>query len=421
MSQPAVSRRSILGGFLGACAATGVGTLSAVKPSEAALVDPKDAIKITKIETFFVQPRSVFLKMSTDAGIVGWGEPCLEGKSETVAAEVHDLARYLVGQDPRQIVRHWDRMYKGLYRGGSVRVSAISGVDHALWDITGKALGLPVWQLLGGPIRDRVRVYWDPMPEDPPDLLMKKVRGEGYTAIKISAFSWSGGKTKRAKAEPGTPLFLQNIVANFLETKEAVGPGVDMIFHGGGGDYRQNMYMIKALEPHNLLFYEIHANNHNFDELAEIQRKTFIPIATGEDAYTRWEFRDVLVKDAARVLMPDLTHAGGITETRSIAAMAEAFERTISPHNAQGVINLAAAIHIGASIPNFLAIETTDRGIGDPGMQGWEGSWRGVDILKEPFTVVDGRIAIPTKPGLGIEIDENKLAKHITDKPWLLR
>jgi galactonate dehydratase len=416
MRQNAVNRRSMLGGLLGA------GALLGAKPSAAALAGPKDPIKITKIETFYVQPRSVFLKMSTDAGIVGWGEPCLEGKSETVATEVHDLARYLVGQDPRQIVRHWDRMYKGLYRGGSVRVSAISGVDHALWDITGKAFGVPVWQLLGGPVRERVRVYWDPLPDDPPDQLLKKVRGEGYTAIKVSAFSWSGAKTKRPRnVEPGTPLYFQTIIANFLETREAVGPGVDMMFHGGGPDFRQNMYIIKALEPYNLLFYEIHANNHNFDDMAEVQRRTFIPIATGEDAYTRWEFRDILVKDAARVLMADLTHAGGITETRSIAAMAEAFERTMAPHNAQGVINLAAAIHIGASIPNFLAIETSDRGMGDPGMKGWEGSWRGVDLLKEPFTVVDGHIAIPTKPGLGIDIDEDKLAKHTTDKPWLLR
>lgn len=119
--------------------------------------------------------------------------------------------------------------------------------------------------------------------------------------------------------------------------------------------------------------------------------------------------------------MADLTHAGGITETRFIAAMAEAFERTIAPHNAQGVINLAAAIHIDAATPNFLAIETTDRGIGDPGMQGWEGSWRGVDILRDPFKVVDGHIAIPTGPGLGIEIDEEGLKKHTTDRPRLLR
>ena len=418
MATPTVSRRSMLGAGVTA----GFGALAGAAPSAAAAVDPKDPIKITKIETFYVCPRSVFVKISTNVGIVGWGEPCLEGKSETVAAEVHDLARYLVGQDARQIVRHWDRMYKGLYRGGSVRVSAISGIDHALWDIFGKALGLPVWQLLGGPVRDRVRVYWDPMAEDPPELLMKKVREEGYTAIKGSGFSWSGVKTKRPSgALRGTPASLQADLAGFLEMKEAVGPNVDVIYHGGGVDYRQNMYMIKALEPHNLLFYEIHANNHNFDDMAEIQRKTFIPIATGEDAYTRWEFRDILVKDAARVLMADLTHAGGITETRNIAAMAEAFERTISPHNAQGVINFAAAMHIGATTPNFLAIETTDRGIGDPGMKGWEGSWRGVDLVKEPFKVVDGHVAIPTKPGLGIEIDEDGLKRHTTDQPWLLR
>ena len=417
MTTPNVSRRSMLG----AGVAAGFGALAGVKPGAAAAVDPREPIKITKVETFYVCPRSVFAKISTNVGIAGWGEPCLEGKSETVAAEVHDLARYLVGQDARQVARHWDRMYKGLYRGGSVRLSAISGVDHALWDIFGKALGLPVWQLLGGPVRDSVRVYWDPMTSDPPELLMKKVREEGYTAIKGSGFSWSGVKTKRPSgALRGAPASLQADVAGFLEMKEAVGPNVDVIYHGGG-DYLQNMYMIKALEPHSLLFYEIHANNHNFDDMAEIQRKTFIPIATGEDAYTRWEFRDILVKDAARVLMVDLTHAGGITESRFISAMAEAFERTIAPHNAQGVINFAAAMQLGAVTPNFLAIETTDRGIGDPGMKGWEGSWRGVDILKEPFKVVNGHVAIPNKPGLGIEIDEDGLKRHLTDQPWLLR
>ncbi len=413
-----VSRRSMLS----AGVAAGFGALAGAKPSAAAAVDPKEPIKITKVETLYVCPRSVFVKISTNTGITGWGEPCLEGKSETVAAEVHDLGRYLVGQDARQVVRHWDRMYKGLYRGGSVRVSAISGVDHALWDIFGKALGLPVWQLLGGPVRERVRVYWDPMTDDPPELLMRKVRDEGYTAIKGSGFSWSGVKTKRpAGALRGTPASLQADIAGFLEMKDAVGPNVDVIYHGGGVDYRQNMYLIKALEPHNLLFYEIHANNHNFDDMAQIQSKTFIPIATGEDAYTRWEFRDILMKDAARVLMVDLTHAGGITESHFISTMAEAFERTIAPHNAQGVINFAAAMQLAALTPNFLAIETTDRGIGDPGMKGWEGSWRGVDLVKEPFKVVNGHVAIPTKPGLGIEIDEDGLKRHITDQPWLLR
>ncbi len=418
MQRTNFNRRSMLGASI----AAGFGALAGAKPSSAAAVDPKEPIKITKVETFYVCPRSVFVKISTNAGITGWGEPCLEGKSETVAAEVHDLGRYLVGQDARQVVRHWDRMYKGLYRGGSVRVSAISGVDHALWDIFGKALGLPVWQLLGGPVRERVRVYWDPMTDDPPELLMKKVREEGYTAVKGSGFSWSGVKTKRpAGALRGTPASLQADIAGFLEMKEAVGPNVDVIYHGGGVDYRQNMYLIKALEAHNLLFYEIHANNHNFDDMAQIQSKTFIPIATGEDAYTRWEFRDILVKDAARVLMVDLTHAGGITESHFISTMAEAFERTIAPHNAQGVINFAAAMQLAAITPNFLAIETTDRGIGDPGMKGWEGSWRGVDLVKEPFKVVNGHVAIPTKPGLGIEIDEDGLKRHITDQPWLLR
>ena len=421
-SEKLYTRRQVVGGIAGATALSFLDTDTFAADYNLAAIDPKDDLKITKLETFFVQPRSVFLKISTNAGIIGWGEPTLEAKAETVATEVADLARYLIGKDPRQIARHWDAMYRTLYRGGPVKMSAISGVDHALWDITGKAYGVPVWKLLGGPFRDRIRLYWDPMGFDPPDLLSKKIHDEGYTAIKISAFSWSGGKTERpTDVVRGTTKYFDAIIANFLETREVVGTGVDIIFHGGGNDYRQNMYMIKALEPYNLLFFEIHANNHNIDDLAEVQSKTYIPIATGEDMYSKWEFRDVLVKNAARVLMVDMTHSGGITETRNIAAMADAFERTISPHNAQGVINLAAGLQLAASIPNFLIIETTYRGIESSDVNGWYGSWRGVDILKEPFQVVDGHIALPTKPGLGFEIDENKLANHITDKPWLMR
>ena len=418
-SEKLYTRRQAVGGIASATALSFLDTNTFAADSNLAAIDPKDDLKITKIETFFVQPRSVFLKMSTNAGIVGWGEPTLEGKSQTVATEVADLARYLIGKDPRQIARHWDTMYRTLYRGGPVKMSAISGVDHALWDITGKAFGVPVWQLLGGPLRESIRLYWDPLTSDPPERLHDRLR-EGFTAFKLSSFGWTGATTKRpANVLRTSKVYTDALIANFLETREAIGPTADLIFHGGS-DYRQDMILIKAFEPYNLLFYEIHANNHNVDNLAEIQSKTYTPIATGEDMYSKWEFREVLVKNAARVLMVDMTHAGGITETRNIAAMADAFERTISPHNAQGVINLAAAIQLGASIPNFLAVETTDRGIGSPDVKGWEGSWRGVDILKEPFQVVDGHIAVPTKPGLGFEIDENKLANHITDKPWLM-
>jgi galactonate dehydratase len=165
------------------------------------------------------------------------------------------------------------------------------------------------------------------------------------------------------------------------------------------------------------MFFEIHANNYEFDVMAEIARQTHIPIATGEDVYTKWGFRPILLKGCARILQPDCSHAGGITEMCRIAAMADAFDAEISPHNPLSPVNLAAAIQLAAVIPNFLALETSDRGIGHPRMQGWPESWRGVDFLKEPFSVADGSIALPDKPGLGIELDENALDKHITDIP----
>jgi galactonate dehydratase len=165
------------------------------------------------------------------------------------------------------------------------------------------------------------------------------------------------------------------------------------------------------------MFFEIHGQNYEYDVMADIAGQTRIPIATGEDVYTKWGFRPILMKGAAGILQPDCSHAGGITEVMRIAAMADAFDVQIAPHNPLSPIDLAAAVQVAACIPNFFALECSDRGIGNDRMQGWEESWRGVDLLKEPFQVQNGSLALPEKPGLGIELDENALAKHVTDIP----
>ena len=402
---------------MGSGGLVGAGSLSNVKPAGAAVVDPKDKIKITRVETFFVKPRWLFLKIYTDAGIVGLGEATLEGRSRTVATAVTELARYLAGKDPRNVVTHWQAMYRapGPYRGGPILASAISGVDQALWDICGKALGMPIWQLMGGPTRPRIRLYWDTL-TDPPSRLQEKIK-EGFTAFKAAPMEYSGGHRPSPMPPRDTPAWIKAVIENIAALREAIGDQREFAFHIGQGSYRSCMQLIKAIEPYAPMFFEIHGNNYEYDVMAQIARQTSIPIATGEDVYTKWGFQPILMKGAASILQPDCSHAGGITEVCRIAAMADAFEVEISPHNPLSPINLAAAMQVAAVIPNFFALETSDRGIGDPRMQGWPESWRGVDILKEPFQVENGSLALTTKPGLGIELDENVLAKHRTDVP----
>jgi galactonate dehydratase len=409
-----VNRRSILKGF-GAAGALGAGALTPL--GGAAVIGPNDSIKITKLETFYVKPRWLFLKVHTDAGIVGIGEPTLEGRSRSVATAVSELGRYLVGKDPRQVLTHWNAMYRfpGPYRGGPILSSALSGVDQALWDISGKAWGVPVWKLMGGPTRDRVKLYWDTL-NDPPARLQEKIQ-EGFTAFKAAPMEYSGGTRPSPMPPRDTPGYLQAVVDNYRALREAIGPNRDFACHIGQGSYRHCMQVIRAVEPLSPMFFEIHGNNYEYDMMARIASQTSVPIATGEDVYTKWGFRPILLKAAATILQPDCSHAGGITEVVRIAAMADAFDVEIAPHNPLSPINLAAGLHVAAVIPNFHSLETSDRGIGHPKMQGWPESWRGVEILKEPFKVVDGHLPIPTKPGLGIELDENALEKHRTDVP----
>ncbi|MBI2808421.1 MAG: galactonate dehydratase [Planctomycetes bacterium] len=354
-------------------------------------VRPGRALKITKLETFLVRPRWLFLKVHTDAGIVGLGEPVVEGRANTVATAVSEIAPYLVGKDPRHVVHHWQAIYRhAFYRGGPILTSALSGIDMALWDIKGKALGVPVYELLGGPTRRKIRVY----AHANTSAAMKPLLARGFTAFKC------GVAKRRNSRYIETPAAVRYAAERFAELRKTAGDDVDIgiDFHGAISPAMAKV-LIKALEPYNPMFVEEPINCQNHDLMAEIARGTHIPIATGERVFTKWGFREVLEKKAATILQPDLCHAGGITEVRLIAGMAEAYYAVIAPHNPLGPISLAAGIQLAASIPNFLCQEQVSLGEG---------------ILRRPFVVgKGGYIDLPTGPGLGIELDDKAVAKQI--------
>jgi galactonate dehydratase len=378
-----------------AIAATAAGlTAAAVINAADAPVNPKGGLKITKLETLLVQPRWLFLKIHTDAGIVGLGEPVVEGRAETVATAVKEVEPYLVGKDPRQVTHHWQAIYRhAFYRGGPVLTSALSGIDMALWDIKGKALGVPVYELLGGPTRSKVRLYQQV--RTPADI--RAGVAAGFTAFK------TGPQFRRRYPRfIESPAQVAHAVEQFAALRKAGGDDVDIgiDFHGKVSPATAKI-LIKGLEPHQPMFVEEPINCQNHDLMAEIARGTHLPIATGERVFTKWGFREVLEKNAATVLQPDLCHAGGITECRLIAGMAEAYYATIAPHNPLGPISLAAGIQLAASIPNFLCQEHRSLGEG---------------YLKKPFVVKGGFVDLPTGPGLGIELDEEALAGKIGHK-----
>lgn len=379
-----MNRRSVFGALAAAGAA-----VTAARGSDAP-IKPKDPLKITRLETFLVKPRWLFLKIHTNAGIVGYGEPITEGRALTCQTAVKEIEPYLVGKDPRQVTHHWQAIYRhAFYRGGPILTSALSGIDQALWDIKGKALGVPVYELLGGPTRQRVRVYAHAgTPET-----MKKALQQGFTAFK------TGPARKRPARYVETPAAVHYAIERFAELRKTVGEEADIgvDFHGAISPALAKL-LIKGLEPYNPMFIEEPCQAQNHDVMAEIARGTHLPIATGERVFTKWGFREVLEKKAATILQPDLCHAGGITEVRLIAGMAEAYYASVAPHNPLGPISLAAGVQIAASIPNFLIQEQVSLGDG---------------YLKKPFTVREGYLELPTGPGLGIELDENAMADKL--------
>ncbi len=369
---------------------SGLAHAHAQRLDKEAPVPARDKLKITRLETFLVKPRWLFLKIHTNAGIIGLGEPVTEGRALTCQTAVREVEPYLVGKDPRQVVHHWQAIYRhAFYRGGPILTSVLSGIDQALWDIKGKALGVPVYELLGGPTRTRVRVYAHAgSPE-----AVKQAKTRGFTAFK------TGPARKRPMRIIETPAAVQYAAERFAELRKLAGDDVDIAcdFHGAVPPATAKL-LIKVLEPYQPMFIEEPCQAQNHDVMAELARGTHLPIATGERVFTKWGFREVLEKRAATILQPDLCHAGGITECRLIAGMAEAYYAAIAPHNPLGPISLAAGVQLAASIPNFLCQEQVSLGEG---------------YLKKPFTVREGYLELPAGPGLGIELDDNALADKL--------
>ena len=280
-------------------------------------IGPNDAIKVTKIETFVLKNSWVFVKISTDAGITGWGE-MLKDDARACAAGALEVADYLVGQDPRPVTHHWQAIHRGaFYRGGPIKTAISSGIDMALWDITGKCYGVPVYKLLGGPTRERIRVY-----------------GEVSEKTGVNAMKVGPGTSRSPFKYIEGQKFVDEIVERFKALREQHGSGVDIgvDFHGAVQPPTA-LLLVKALEPYHPWFYEEIVQALNVDVMAEIAAKTHIPIATGERIFTKWGFKEILEKRAAHILQPDVCYAGGITELKIIAGMAEAYYSPLAPHN----------------------------------------------------------------------------------------
>lgn len=357
-------------------------------------------MKITGLKLFKVPPRWLFLKIETDEGLAGWGEPIVEGRADTVLAAVNELADYLIGQDPLRIEDHWQVLHRGgFYRGGPVLSSAISGIEQALWDIKGRYFGVPVYEMLGGAVRDKIRTYTWIGGDEPSDvgLAARRAVEAGFTAVKLNA---------TARLEPiASPATIEAAVARIAQVREAVGPSVDIAidFHGRASKASAKI-LVKELEHLRPMFIEEPVLPEHNEALREIARHTTIPLATGERMYTRWGFKEILQAGYIDIIQPDLSHAGGIWETRKIAAMAEAYDVFVAPHCPLGPIALASSLQVDACTPNVL-IQEQSMGIH------YNHGNDVLDYLKDPsaLTIEDGYFRLPEGPGLGIEIDEDKV------------
>ena len=351
---------------------------------------------IARVETFLVAPRWLFVRVETDGGLVGWGEASCEGRSETVRTAVHQLAELLVGRDALRVEDHWQVMTKGsFYRGGPILSSAVSGLDQALWDLAGKHWDAPVHQLLGGPVRDRIRVYgWvgGDEPEEVADHIAEQVEA-GLTAVKMNA---SGRMSRMASVAE-----LDGVVRRVAAAREVLGDHRDVAVDFHGRFTLANARRVAPLlEPYRPFFLEEPVVPENSHLIGELVRSTTTPVSTGERLYSRQEFLPVLQAGIA-VAQPDLSHAGGITETRKIASLAEVFDVQLAPHCPLGPLALAACLQVGFATPNYLIQEQS---IGIHYNQGAEVLDYLIDTA--PLQFVDGHIPRLTAPGLGIDIDE---------------
>jgi galactonate dehydratase len=366
--------------------------------------------EIVDYDLYGVPPRWLFLRLETSDGRVGWGEPVVEGRAETVRTAVEELLEtYLLGEDPAHIEDHWQAMYRGgFYRGGPVLMSAIAGVDQALWDLKGKEHGTPVYDLLGGKARDRVRVYRWIGGDRPADVAEQasEAAAAGLTAIKMNATS----EFRRLE----TPAAVDAAVDRVAAIREACGDEFDIAvdFHG-----RVSKPMAKrlaaAMEPYDPFFIEEPVLPEHLDALPAVAEKTTTPIATGERLFTRQDFKPVLESGAVDVIQPDLSHAGGITECKKIADMAAAYDVALAPHCPLGPIALASSLQLDTVCHNAV-IQEQSIGIH------YNESADVADYIDgdSPFDYEDGYVDTLDDPGLGVSIDEDAVVAAAGEVDW---
>ena len=360
-------------------------------------------MKITKIETFIVPPRWLFLKIETDEGISGWGEPIVEGRAATVQAAVEELSEYIIGKDPLRIEDHWQVMYRaGFYRGGPILMSAIAGIDQALWDIKGKFHNAPISELMGGACRDSVRVYSWIGGDRPNDVgkAAKQAVEAGFTAVKMNGTEELQYIDSYQK--------IDEAVERIAAVREAVGDyiGIGIDFHGRVHKPMAKV-LVKELEQFRPMFIEEPVLPENNEALREIAHATNIPIATGERMFSKWDFKKLLADGYVDIIQPDLSHAGGITECKKIFAMAEAYDVAVAPHCPLGPIALASCLQVDATSHNVFIQEQS------LGIHYNQGSDL-LDYLNNPkvFDYKDGYVDMLHGPGLGISINEDFVRKQ---------
>lgn len=371
-----------------------------------AQTEPATGMKIVKIETFLVPPRWLLVRVECDEGFVGWGEGSLEGHAEAVAGAFESFRDRFLGHDPFRIEDIWQGAYRaGFYRGGPVLMSALSGLDQALWDLKGKALGLPVWQMHGGMVRDKIQAYaW--IGGDRPSEIAQAARArkeQGFRAVKMNATAEVGWLD--------SPRALGEVVER-VEAVRAVGLDVGIDFHGRVHKPLAKR-LVRLLEPSQPLFLEEPVLSEHPEAIAELTTLTGIPIALGERLYSRWDFKPFLAS-GVDIFQPDLSHAGGISEVRKIAAMAEAYDLAVAPHCPLGPLALASCLQVAGCTPNVV-LQEMSLGIH------YNLSHDLFALMTDPLALTpqDGYLNIPTGPGLGVEVDEDKVREaHTRPHRW---
>ncbi len=367
-------------------------------------------MKITEVNTYYVRPRWGFVEIVTDDGFVGWGEAVLEGHADAVLACVQEYKPYLIGKDPMRIEDIQETIFRaGFYRGGGVLMSAISGIDQCLWDVKGKYFGAPVWQLMGGAVRDSMKVYSWIGGDRPSDVgsAAKEKQDAGFTAVKMNATD----ELQMIDTYDKIDAVLERVAA----IREACGKyfGIAVDFHGRVHKPMAKV-LAKKLEEFDLMFIEEPVLCENMEEFKEIRRCANIPIATGERLFTKYDFKRLLQTGGVDIIQPDLSHAGGITEVKKIAAMAEAYDVALAPHCPLGPIALAACLNVDATCYNAVIQEQS---IGIHYNVGKE--VLDYALNKEDFKFVDGYVKLPTKPGIGVEVNkELVLEENLNPHQW---